>query len=460
MQQIRSYREHFKDYFAIIWPVMINLLSFAFIAAADKIMIGRLGDAQRAGATLVNQLCFIPIIFSVGICTVLPSIVAAGDVQKKYRKATDSFAYLLTICILIAFLFGSFVWLNPNILYQLKQPREAIEAVKRFYWAVTASVIPSLLVQPMRKYMEGLGYFRLNMMMSLLGGATNVLLNYFLIYGIGIFPTLGVLGAGIATLVVRLINLIGYSLFILVMVSRKGKILSLGSSWKAGFHKRFRNLLILSLPGGGELTLRVLYTGFFPQIMLGFIGLQVQSAGSILFDILRYADMISLASAITSTILMGRAFGKGVSEEQARVGITGYIINAVFSIIAIIIILLFLPNILELNKASAQIKSLVLPVVGFAFLAQFLGSLNTLGVCVLRGKQDTVVPFVINLLGFGLLGVPIGYGLGLYLQLGMRGILIGICCGFLFTSIGIFWRFADQVGLWRSHISQGSVHIE
>jgi MATE family multidrug resistance protein len=78
-----------------------------------------------------------------------------------------------------------------------------------------------------------------------------------------------------------------------------------------------------------------------------------------------------------------------------------------------------------------------------AFFQLFDGT-QVLGLGILRGLGDVKMPTIITFLAYWVLGLPVGYFLGIYLHFGVQGIWWGLLLGLLTASILLFFRFQHK----------------
>ena len=107
--------------------------------------------------------------------------------------------------------------INP-MLRLFGQPQSVLDALDGYYYSVTLSLIPYLIFLTFKQYLEGLGNTFYSMLITLGSNVLNVFLNFGFIYGYMGFPELGVTGAGVATLISRIMMPI---VFIVVVYFRK-----------------------------------------------------------------------------------------------------------------------------------------------------------------------------------------------------------------------------------------------
>ena len=100
------------------------------------------------------------------------------------------------------------VLLCKPLLYKMGQPTEVVIYAYPYLKWVGISLIPLIIFQGFKQFTEGLSFTRPAMYATLIGNVINVFLNYFLIFGLWIFPKMGVEGAAIGTLISRFCMLV------------------------------------------------------------------------------------------------------------------------------------------------------------------------------------------------------------------------------------------------------------
>ena len=85
------------------------------------------------------------------------------------------------------------------------QPEEVVELAYPYFMVLVTSLLPMLLFYSLKQFLEGMGNTKVAMMITLTANLVNLVFNYLLIFGKAGFPAMGLLGAGISTLIARII---------------------------------------------------------------------------------------------------------------------------------------------------------------------------------------------------------------------------------------------------------------
>lgn len=204
----------YKRTLRIAIPVMVQNLITNFVALIDNIMVGRVGTEQMSGVAIVNQILFVFNLAVFGAASGAGIFCAQFFGKKDYEGVRNTFRFkILTVSlisvigILIFFLFG-----DNLIVKFLHDADKGIDLEKTFMYAkdyllvMLIGLLPFALEQAYSGTLKEGSVAILPMIAGICAVAVNTVLNYFLIFGIGPFPKLGVEGAALATIISRFIQ--------------------------------------------------------------------------------------------------------------------------------------------------------------------------------------------------------------------------------------------------------------
>lgn len=195
-------------------PMILQNAITSFVSFADNIMVGRLGTESMSGVAIVNQLLFV-----FNIC-VFGGVSGAGIFGTQFFGKGDyegqryAFRFKMYISFLIAGIaLALFVFLDTELisLYlhdggDVGNVSLALEYGKQYIAIMTASLIPFAICQAYVSTIRETGQTFVPMVASLVAVVMNLILDYLFIFGIGIFPKMGVQGAALATVIARVIE--------------------------------------------------------------------------------------------------------------------------------------------------------------------------------------------------------------------------------------------------------------
>ena len=187
---------------------MIGHLGHVLVGLADNIMVGRLGAAPLAAVSLGNSFVFIVFSLGIGFSMAITPLIAESDGEKDVDKGKRLFQHGLLLCVLLGLsMFLLLVFFSPLMAY-MDQPPEVVELAKPYLAIVAFSMIPLMVFQAYKQFTDGMSKTKYGMHATLLANVVNVVLNFFLIYGIWIFPRLELVGAAWGTLISRVFMMI------------------------------------------------------------------------------------------------------------------------------------------------------------------------------------------------------------------------------------------------------------
>ena len=173
-------------------------------------MIGHHSATELAAASFVNNMINLAIIFSTGfsygLTPVVGSLFGQGRNQEVGRTLKNSiFANTILAVIVCAAMIALFL----NVQH-LGQPEELLPYIKPYLAVLIISLPFVLWFNAFKQFTDGITDTKVSMWILLGGNILNILGNYILIYGKLGMPEMGLVGAGISTLVSRILMVVVY----------------------------------------------------------------------------------------------------------------------------------------------------------------------------------------------------------------------------------------------------------
>lgn len=216
-------REFIKMALLIALPNIAQQLVINISQMVDNIMIGRLNETAIAGVTIMNELYFVFTVLILGLCATGGIYIAQYKGAALNDKITEVFRIITLGAIVFGILFFCLVTLFPYQIFGIfTKDLKTVEAALTFASVLkfTFLIYPITLVigASLRFY----GYVRVAMYTSITATIINIIGNYGLIYGRLGLPCLEIMGAGIATLSARVLEVI---IIIIIMTRLKTPIM-------------------------------------------------------------------------------------------------------------------------------------------------------------------------------------------------------------------------------------------
>jgi MATE family multidrug resistance protein len=217
---ISQYTKEFKYNLQLAYPVVLGMLGHTLIMIVDNIMVGKLGSTELAAVSLANSMIFVALSLGIGFSTAITPIVGEADAEKDTGKIRSAFHNGLFLCVILGFLLFGLVVLGKPIMEMLHQPKEVIVLAKPFLDWVGFSLVPLIIYQGYKQFADGLSMTKYSMYAIVMANILHVIINYCLIYGIWIFPKMGIVGAALGTVISRIAMVV----FMHIILSRQEQL--------------------------------------------------------------------------------------------------------------------------------------------------------------------------------------------------------------------------------------------
>ena len=303
---------HYKETIRLGVPIMLGQLGIIVVNFADNIMVGHHSTQELAAASFVNNFFNLAFIFGMGFSYGLTPIIGrlfaqgnreeAGATLKSSLVINLAIGILLSLCML--FLLLNLDWLN--------QPKELYPYILPYYMLQLFSVIFAMLFNAFKQFSDGTTDTLTPMYIMLSANILNIIGNYFLIYGHGGFPELGLTGAGISTLFSRILTFVVF--FFLFFKRQKYAAYLKGFRAASVSKERILNLARLGLPVGFQMGVE---TASFSLsvIMMGWLGSIALAAYQVAGVITTLGFMLYYGIGAAVSIRVSNFYGNHNSRE-------------------------------------------------------------------------------------------------------------------------------------------------
>lgn len=438
MYKIKTYKEHFKEITLLSLPIIGGQVGHIIASISDNVMIGHVGSTELAAVSFANNIFFTFFLIGIGLSIGLTPLVAKENVNnnklncRKYLKngiiTNTLFGLVLTLILFIL------TFLMPY----MGQPEKVTELAIPYFRLLTYSVIPYMIFLAFKQFLEGMSKPVPANMIILIANILNIILNYILIFGHLGFDALGIVGAGIATLISRILMLVFVILIMLKANEFKEFIVKLDLK-KYSLIKMIK-ITKLGIPIGLQYFFEV---GAFSAggIIMGWVGKDQLAAHQIALNIAAIPFLIFTGVGSAVTITMSNYKNQNRIENLKRSGHTAMIATIIFSAITATIFMVFnqfLPSLYNNEEKVIQFASTFMIL---AAVFQFSDGLQAVILGILRGMEDVKLPAIVTTISYWFIAIPLCYLLTFTLNMGGVGVWYGYLIGLTFTAGTLFYRF-------------------
>jgi len=408
---------------ALAVPVVLSELGWMAMGIVDTIMVGRLGPAAIGAVALGNAVYYTPALFGIGVLLGLDTLVAQAYGRKDHDECHRWLAqgvYLACIVtpplMLLVFL-ASFGFAPFGITPEVAAPAAAY--LRILNWGT----LPLLLYAGTRRYLQGVGDVRVITLTYVVANLVNWLGNWVLIYGKLGFPALGVNGSAISTLAARIFMALALLGFAWRYERKRGH--PLFRHWAGPSLARLRELARLGVPAAGQIVLEV-GAWNLATLSAGWLTPVALATHQIALNYASLTYMVPLGISAAAAVSVGHAVGAGDGQRARRAGWLALGLGTSFMLLAAVVFLVEPIPLIALYTRDAQVMAVGPSLLGLAAAFQIFDGIQTVSTGALRGLGETRVPMLANLVGYWVLGLPLGLGLCFLLHWGIYGLWIGL----------------------------------
>lgn len=399
-------------------PVVLANLGSMLLGIVDVVMVGGLGEQALASVSLGNTWAFALQLLLVGAAAGMDPLFSqafgAGDPERAGRALVRGAALLglLSIPVMLGH------QLAGPCLALAAAPPEVIPDAHDYTLVRTLAVIPFAALMLLRQVLQAAGRMWPGFLAIVVGNLANVLVNGMLLFGWFGAPVLGPVGAAWATVISTLgMTLVAGGLMLPLLPRLRPRLADLRDL------PAFGRMARVCLPVGFQVGLEG--WGFsLSTLVIGWFGATAIAAHTVALTLASLAFMVPMGLSSSASARVGNLIGGGHPWKRA-----GWIAIAMGGLVMLVWALAFVvaPTrlsslILHEPEAIALAASLLPIAAGFAL---FDGT-QVVAFGVLRGAGDTTMPAVANVVGYYVVGLPLGITLALVGGLGARGIWMGL----------------------------------
>jgi len=433
---VKTYGRHIKETMKLALPISLGQLGHIMMGVVDSLMVGKIGSAPLAAASLVNGLFFLILVLGFGMTFAIAPLIAISKGEKNLARCGVILNHGLFVNSIFSIILMILVFLLSYLIPVLNQPDDVTVLAKSYLQILSLSIIPFVLFACYRQFLEGLSIPNPPMIIAIAANILNAFLNWVFIYGNLGFTSMGLDGAGYATTLTRWVMTV--ALFFVVIKSSRLKIYNPVPDFRNLDDKLIRKIMSIGLPSGLQYFLEVAAFSF-ATIMVGWLGKIPLAANQIALNLASISYMVILGISFAGTVRVGEEFGARSSEGVRRAGFSAIGFASAIMFTSGVIFILFRGLIPQLYIKEKEVIEIASGLLIIAALFQVSDGLQATGIGVLRGITDVKVPLYVSFASYWLLGIPTGYLFGFVLGYGAIGVWIGSFTGL--TCLGLFLLF-------------------
>ena len=438
LKEVHGYPARARQFFAVLLPILVTQVSLIAPGFFNTVMAGHISKEDLAGIA-VGASIFFPVFGAfMGLVSGLTPVIAqhygAHRILEIRRVVQQSFywATLLSVLLLIC---G--VLTVPTLVHALALEPVVERITMEYLSYIALGLIPVAPAIVLRNFIDAHGRTRLTMYITMTTIPINIVLNYIFMYGAFGVPALGGPGAGLGAA-------LSYGIFFVLNV--------VAVLWIPQF-ARYHVLARLPKPIPGDwlallsICVPIGLTVFCEQSIFGAVGLLMAAYGTTVLaahqaamNFTTIVYMLPLSVSMAITILVGYEVGGG-RENGARAYIRlSRVLTLVFVGVIALVLAAMRDSVAALYTTNPEVQELLRVFLLYALVMQFCDCVNAPLQGALRGYKDVTVTFWLAVLSFWGIGLPAGYALAVWTELGPYGYWAGLNGGILVGAVLLMIR--------------------
>jgi MATE family multidrug resistance protein len=425
----------FRPLLRLALPIIGVNLGMMLMGVVDTIMVGRVSPQALAAVALGNLFGMTVLMFGLGIMLSLDPVLSqaqgAGEDEAVACGVQRGvvLAFALTIPLSLA------MWFAEPFLRLTGQPADVVPLAGIYTRFLIPSVLPFLLFTVGRQTLQVLHRVQPILWTILVANLANLGLNQWFIFGgAGIAP-LGVAGSALATTIARSLMVV----LLLVLAYRElGPLLRpVRPHLLTG--APFATMLRIGVPIGLQVEIEMAAFAIVGLLMGRFGTMQV-AGHQIAINLASLTFMVPMGVGMAASVLIGQAVGRG-DRDALRAGTrAALVVGAGFMGLAALLFLLaphWIAGFYTNAEPVVAFAAVLLPIAG---IFQIFDGIQVVCIGVLRGLGDTQTPMLVNLVGFGVLGLTTSTWLAYRTSLGPIGLWWGLVVGLAAVALILLHR--------------------
>ncbi|MCM1369261.1 MAG: MATE family efflux transporter [Candidatus Amulumruptor caecigallinarius] len=446
----KTYRHEYAELTKLGFPVLLTQLGVILVSFADTMMVGAYGVNELAAAAFVNSVFLIPMVMLMGLASGVTPLVGALFAMKRGDDAGKTVRAALQINSIAAVCFTLLMTGVFFILDKFGQPYEILPAARQYFITLLFTILPMSLFNVFTQTCNGVTDTRSPMWFVLLMVGVNILLNWLLIFGNCGFPELGLLGAGIATAVARIVGLAG--ICILFLCSRRY------APYKDGIFKPIAAGVLRRKVWNTSYPI-MLQTGIecslwsFGAVVCGWYGKIQLAAYQVVNTIGQLGFMTYMSFGVAVAVKVANYCGLGDERGAGRCARAGLHLNFMLATLASLVFILLNRHMLAWFTPDVGVIAAAVSFIPPLVLYQYADAAQLTLINAIRGTSQVRPLLWIALTGYVAVGVPVLLVFAEVLNWQSVGVYYSFCVALLATSLYAYVVFR------RTHIPPQSPQL-
>ncbi len=442
-----------KNILSLALPMMLAFMLHTGFNIVDTIFVGRISALALAAISITFPVIFLIIALASGVGIGVTSLIARllGGGRKKEADNAAEHALLLAVVLGIIFTIAGLTLSKPLFIL-IGATKEMMPLVLKYVHIIFGGSFFMFFAFMGNSILRGEGDMKTPMKIMMLGTILNIILDPFLIFGIGPFPKLGIAGAALATVIARSIAAM-YALSYLL--KGRAHIKLHFKQFKFKF-KIIKDILSVGIPASLSHTVMSLGMFFMMKIVALFGPFAIAAYGlASRLDAVAFLPAVGISTAVIT--IVGHNIGaKNFKRAEKTVWIATLMAMAFMGFIGIILFLFpeFWIGVFNKNTDIITYGSSYIKTISLLYMLMGVGIIIP---SAFQGAGKGYPSLILSVLKLFILSIPLAYILSkIY---GVIGVWYGIAISIIVSAIVAAIWF--KLGTWKKgkHVPMKEVPV-
>ncbi|XP_073727206.1 multidrug and toxin extrusion protein 1-like isoform X2 [Misgurnus anguillicaudatus] len=446
-----NHKEEIVELLKLTGPVLISQLMVFLISFISTVFCGHLGKTELAAVALAIAVINVTgISIGSGLASACDTLISQTFGSNNLKRVGVILQRGILILLLACFPCWALFINTESILLAVKQSPRVASLSQRYVNIFIPALPASFMYQLQARYLQNQGIIWPQVITGAVVNVLNALINCIFLYQLD----LGVIGSAAA----NTISQYSLAVFLYIYIRWTGLHKATWDGWSRDCLQEWGAFVRLALPSMLMLCAEW-WTYEIGGFLAGLISEAELGAQSVVYELISVAYMFPLGFAVAACVRVGNALGAGNTENaklSAKVSLVcGFLVSCVIATV-IGATSNIIGYIFTTDRDIVLRVSQVMVMYGFVHLFDAISAITS---GIVRGAGKQLIGALCNIIGYYLIGLPIGVTLMFAVNMGIIGLWVGFfVCVFLQSLFFIIliwkmdWKKATQEALVRAGV--------
>ena len=408
-----QFKYYAKELLNIALPIIMGNLGFILIGAGDVLVAGHHSTDTLAAISIATAITNCIQTFGIGLIASVSPLLSnyRGEKKsaKKYFFPTIRFSMLLGVIVMFAVLASI-----PLIDY-LHFEAKLVPMIKEYMFVTAFATFGGYLHAALKEFLQAFEIVLFPNLVTVFSVFLNIALNVTLVFGLGPFPSLGVLGLAVASFIVR--YFMGFALLIYCF-----RVMNFNDYKDFEYYK---SLIKIGIPISCAIMVEFIAFNSI-AIIMGRVSGVYAAAQNLVCTLTTVSFMVPLAISNAIAVKVGFANGAININDLIRYSFVGIVMSVGFMMLSALIFSSFPNFLVGLFTQDSNLVKISVPVLYILSVFQIFDGLQIALAGIFKGMKRTGIVLISNFIAYWLLSIPLGYTLAFHFNLNLRGFWYGL----------------------------------